>query len=275
MAASLLITLREGLEAALIVGIVLAYLARTGNREQFKNVWAGVLGAVAVSLLTGAIVFTTAGSLDEKAEEIFEGIAMLIAVGILTYMVFWMRKISRHIRKELEDKINAALEIGSTFALASLVFVAVLREGLETVLFMFSVARTSTPLASATGGVLGLALAVFLGYSLYKGSKLLDLRAFFNVTSILLILFAAGLLAHGIHELQEVSTIPVVIEHVWDINFILNEKGLLGSFLNALFGYNGNPSLIEALSYATYLIWASWFYLQPSVFPKAQAPARN
>ncbi len=275
MAASLLITLREGLEAALIVSIILAYLARTGNREQFRNVWAGVLGAIAVSLLTGAIVFTTAGSLGEKAEEIFEGIAMLIAVGILTYMIFWMRKISRHIRKELEAKIDTALKVGSTFALTSLVFVAVLREGLETVLFMFSVVRTSTPLASATGGTFGLALAILLGYSVYKGSKLLNLRAFFNVTSILLILFAAGLLAHGIHELQEASAIPVVIEHVWDINFILSEKGLLGSFLQALFGYNGNPSLIEALSYATYLIWASWFYLRSSVFPKAQVLAKS
>lgn len=275
MGASFLIVLREGLEAALIVAIILAYLAKTNNHEQFKSVWMGLAGAVIVSILTGFIIFITAGELPERGEEIFEGIAMLTAVGVLTWMIFWMKKVSRRIKKELEEKVDKALEVGSSLAIATIVFIPVVREGWETALFLFSVTRSVTALSSLVGGILGLAGAILLGYSFYRGTKRLNLRAFFNITSILLIFFAAGLLAHGIHELQEVGIIPTLIEHVWDINGLLDENSTVGEFFKALFGYNGNPSLIEVLAYGLYLIGAIWVYFSPRLKLKASVPQRT
>lgn len=263
MAASLLITLREGLEAALIVGIILAYLARTGNRDKSGTVWVGTLAAAIVSGLAGATIFLTAGSIEGRSEEVFEGIAMFTAVAVLTYMIFWMRRQAINIRAHLQAQVNTALQSGSRVALGLLAFVAVGREGVETALFMFAATKAASPVAATVGGLLGLGAAVVLGYLLYRGTYRLNLRAFFNVTSVLLLLFAAGLLAHGIHEFHEAAVIPTVIESVWDINPVLDEKSTLGSFLKALFGYNGNPSLVEVLAWASYLLVVGWAYFRP------------
>lgn len=263
MAASFLITLREGLEAALIVGIILAYLARTGNQKKAGAVWWGVALSVLVSLVAGAAIFLTAGGIESRAEALFEGTAMLTAVGVLTYMIFWMRRQAINIRAHLQAQVQTALETGSLVALGTLAFVAVGREGIETALFMFAAAKTATPLAATAGGLFGLAAAVSLGYLLYRGTYRLNLRAFFNVTSLLLLLFAAGLLAHGIHEFHEAALIPAVVDPVWDTNGVLNENSTLGSFLKALFGYNGNPSLIEVLAYFSYLALVGWAYFRP------------
>lgn len=265
MIPSFLIILREGLEAALIVAIILAYLVKTSNQHHSKNVWLGLGGAIIVSILTGFIIFVTAGELPERTEEIFEGVAMLTAVGVLTWMIFWMRKVSRFIKKELEEKVDKALEVGSPLAIAAIVFIPVLREGWETALFMFSVSRTTSALASLAGGILGLIGAVILGYSFYRGSKWLNLRTFFNVTSVLLILFAAGLLAQGLHELEETKIISGIVKNIWNTNNVIDEKSVGGSFLKALFGYNGNPSLTEAFAYLIYLFGASFVYFSPSL----------
>lgn len=263
MAASLLITLREGLEAALIVGIILAYLAKTGNRDKSGPVWAGTLLAVLLSVLVGAIIFLTAGEFEGRAEELFEGTAMFTAAGVLTYMIFWMRKQSINIRAHLQAQVNTALASGSRAALAVLAFVAVGREGIETALFMFAATKAASPSAATAGGLLGLGAAAVLGYLLYRGTYRLNLRAFFNTTSVLLLLFAAGLLAHGIHEFSEAGLLPVLVEHVWDTNPILNEGSTLGGFLKALFGYNGNPSLLEVLGWVAYLGAIGWAYFRP------------
>lgn len=262
MAQSFLITLREGLEAALIIGIILAYLTRTGNRDRFGNVWQGVGLAVALSLLAGALLFLLGGEFSGRAEEIFEGLAMFAAVGVLSYMVIWMKKQAVNIKVHLEAQVRSAVARGSALALALLAFVVVGREGLETALFMFAAVKTSTPLQSTVGGLVGLGVAVALGYVLYRGSRWLNLRSFFNVTGVLLILFAGGLLAHGIHELQEAAIFPVFIEHVWDINPILNERTGIGSFLKGVFGYNGNPSLLEVVAYVGYLFGAVWYFFR-------------
>jgi len=262
MAGSLLIMLREGLEAALIVGIILGYLAKTGNRSKSGIVWWGVGAAIAASLVAGAIIFLTAGSLEGRAEEIFEGAAMFIAVGVLTYMIFWMRRQAINIRAHLHAQLNTALASGSLFALGLLAFVAVGREGVESALFMFATSQAATPGATLIGGLAGLAGAIMLGYLLYRGIYRLDLRTFFNVTSMLLLLFAAGLLAHGIHEFHEAGLIPPVVEQVWNTNGILNENSLPGSFAKALLGYNGNPSLVEVLMYAGYLLLIGWAYFR-------------
>lgn len=263
MASSLLIMLREGLEAALVVGILLAYLAKTGNRDKQGVVWAGVGLSVVMSILAGAVIFVTAGEFEGRAEQLFEGTATVAAAAVLTYMIFWMRKQAINIRAHLQAQVDTALESGSTLALGLLAFVAVGREGIETALFMFAAAKTATPLAATVGGLLGLGGAVVLGFLLYHGTYRLNLRTFFNVTSVLLLLFAAGLLAHGLHEFREAGVIAPIIEHVWDSNRILDEHSTVGSFLKALLGYNGNPSLVEVLAYALYLALVGWGYFRP------------
>lgn len=262
MLASLLVTLREGLEAALILGIILAYLVRTGNRDRFAPVWLGTGAAVAVSLAAGIAIFLTVGELEGNAEELFEGTAMLAAVAVLTYMVIWMKHQAAGMRASLQERVEVALRSGSGLALGLLAFVVVVREGIETALFFFASALASTPAESVAGGLLGLLLAAVLGYSVYTGSHRLNLRVFFNVTGALLILFAAGLLAHGIHEYHEAGLLPEVVRHVWDVNWLLPERSTLGRFLTALFGYNGNPSLVEVVSYVAYLAVSFGYYFR-------------
>jgi len=254
MLSALLITLREGLEAALILGIILAYLSATSNRQGFKPVWLGTSLAIAVSLIAGVVIYFSAGRLEGKAEEIFEGVAMWTAAGVITWMIFWMRKQAINIKGHLHAQIQSALGSGSTLGLLGLAFVAVVREGIETVLFLFAATRVAeSAVSSAAGGILGLGIAVAIGYSLYKGTSKLNLKTFFNVTGLLLILFAAGLFAHGIHEFHEAGIISPVIAHVWDINHIFPEQSVIGRFLTAIFGYNANPSLVEVFAYAGYL----------------------
>jgi high-affinity iron transporter len=270
-----LVTTREGLEASLIVGIVLAYLAKTENRSYFRIIWLGTAAAVAISILTGAALFFTVGELEGRAEQIFEGVAMLSAVAVLTWMIFWMRKQAVNIKKELEAKLAGAIAAGSAVGLASVVFFAVLREGWETALFLFAISESATPLSTTVGAVLGLVISISLGIALYMGSRRLNLRQFFTVTGILLIVFAAGLLAHGIHEFEEAGVLPITIEHVWDTNGILNEDSRVGEFTTALFGYNGNPSLLEVVAWASYLLVALGFFLRPLVSWRPQhVPSR-
>jgi high-affinity iron transporter len=263
MFAALLITLREGLEAALIVGIVLSVLRRLGHKES-KPVWVGVLAAIAVSVLAGLALNALGVALEGRGEEIFEGLAMLLASGVLTWMIFWMQRQGRRVQAELERDVRQAVATGSTWALFSLAFVAVVREGIETALFLTAAAFSTTPAQTLLGGTLGLIIAVALGWLIFAAGRKLDVRAFFRVTSGLLILFAAGLVAHGVHELQEAALLPTVVEHVWDINHILDENGTLGLFLKAILGYNGNPSLLEVVSYVVYLVvigladWRGW-----------------
>ena len=265
MLGSLLITLREGLEAALIIGIILAYLAKAENRSGFKYVWTGTGLAVLASLVAGALIYLIAGEFSGRAGEIFEGSAMFLAAGVLTWMIFWMRKQAINIKAHLHAQIQSALTSGATLGLVLLAFVVVVREGIETVLFLFAALTVAeSPAAFTAGGLLGLVIAVLLGYSVYKGSARLNLRTFFNATSIVLIVFAAGLLAHGIHEMHEAAIIPPVIEHIWDINNILPEQATFGRFLTALTGYNGNPSLVEVIAYAAYLALALGIYFRRS-----------
>lgn len=271
MAAAFLMTLREGLEAALIIGIILAYLARTDNRQYFRSIWIGVGGAVIVSVAVGAILFGTIGQFSGRAEEIFEGIAMFVAVVILTYMVIWMKRQATGMKKHLETQVGSALATGSVFTLISLAFVIVVREGIETVLFMMGVLTSTTPAEATIGGFFGLAVAIVIGYAGYKGSRWLNLSTFFNVTGAMLILFAGGLLAYGIHEFQEAGIFPVIIEHVWDTNGFLNEKEGVGSFLKVLFGYNGNPELLEVSLYFSYLTLAFYYFFRTSEIPSQKS----
>jgi high-affinity iron transporter len=257
MIAALLITLREGLEAALIVGIVLGVLRKLGRADRSRPVWAGVVAAVAVSIVVGLVLNALGVAFEGRSEEIFEGVAMLLAAGVLTWMIFWMQRQGRQIQTELEFDVRQATATGSAWALFSLAFVAVVREGIETALFLTAAAFNATPAQTVVGGALGLAVAIALGWLIFAAGNRLDVRSFFRATSVLLILFAAGLVAHGVHELQEAALLPTVVEHVWDVNHVLDEGGTVGTFLQALFGYNGNPSLLEVFSYLGYLFTVS------------------
>jgi high-affinity iron transporter len=179
---------------------------------------------------------------------------MFLAAGVLTWMIFWMSRQARHIKGQLESGVRKAVLQNGKWALFLLAFIAVLREGIELALFLTAAVFATDAAQTLIGSALGLGTSALLGWSLVATTMRLDLRRFFQVTGILLILFAAGLVAHGVHELNEVGWIPAVIEHVWDTNAILSDTSLLGEVLKTLLGYNGNPSLTEVLAYAAYFV---------------------
>ena len=278
MGSGFLIMLREGLEAALIVAIVLAYLRTLGRTDAFARVWLGTAAAVAVSLVAGGVVFVAVGELEGRPEEITEGIVALAAAGVLTWMIFWMARQARFIKGELHAKVDAAMASGSTLALSSIAFVAVLREGLESALFLLgtSVGDESNA-ARLGGGLLGVAAAAAIGYLVYRGSRRVNLRVFFRVTGILIILFAAGLVAKGVHEFQEAGLLGSVSEHVWDVSDIAwldPESTQSGEFLGGLFGWSPDPSFEMLLVYFAYLIPIGGAFLAQTRRLPAAAPAR-
>ena len=258
MGSGFLLMLREGLEAALIVAIVLAYLKTLGRERDFRPVWLGTFGAVFISLVAGVIIFSALGGLEGAAEEITEGVVALTATGVLTWMIFWMGRQARHIKGELQAKVDAALEAGSTTGLAAIAFIAVLREGLESALFLLSTSVGSeSNSAQLLGGLLGVAAAAGIGYLVYRGSRKINLRLFFRVTGILILLFAAGLFAKGIHEFQEVGFLPTANEHVYDVSHIAAldpDSSQTGEFLKGLFGWSPNPSIEMIVAYFLFLI---------------------
>lgn len=262
-----LLSLREGLEAALIIGIVLGAVSKIRRTDLVPTVWLGTLSAIGVSILT-AIVLTSFGmSLEDPGEAIFEGITMLIAAGILTWMIFWMSKQARFLKSELEAGINKAAASAGKSAVFWLAFIAVVREGIELALFVTAaffagnrVGVTSDIVQTLVGTILGIGTAALLSWTLFATTVRLDLRRFFQVTGFLLILFAAGLIAHGVHEFNEVGWIPSVIEHVWNLGSVINEESLLGQLLQTLFGYNSSPSLTEMIAYFVYILVVAFLW---------------
>ena len=270
--------LREGFEATLLIAIVLAYLVKIGRREDFRQVWYGVGAAITVSLAVAAALFVTAGELEGTAEYVFEGTAMWVAVGFLTYMVLWMRRESRTVAQGIRRGVDSAVERGSQLALVSLVFVMVVREGIETALFIFGITQTSTPLQVALGAALGIVAAVALGYAVYAGGKRINLGLFFKVTGVLLILVAAGLLAHGVAEFQEAGLLPELLP-LWDVSGVqvVGEESLVSELLTAFFGWDPEANLLELVAWASYLLAVGYAFLRPQSLPEGAASpaARN
>jgi high-affinity iron transporter len=252
MLASYLLSLREGIEAALIIGIVLGAVRQMRRTELVPAVWAGTLAAVALSILGGVLLTMLGLSFEGAAEQIFEGVTMLLAAALLTWMIFWMSRTARTLKADIEADIHKAAFTTGKRAVFFVAFLAILREGIELALFLTASVFATDALQTLIGMILGLGTAILLGWSIFAAIIRLDLRRFFQVTGFLLILFAAGLVAHGVHEFNEVGWIPAVIEHVWDVNAFINEDSTFGLLLKALFGYNGNPSLTEMLAYAAY-----------------------
>lgn len=272
-----LLSLREGLEAALIIGIVFGALQKIRRTDLTSALWLGVFAAVGVSAIT-AVVLTVFGlSLEDGAEQIYEGITMVLAAGVLTWMIFWMSTQAKHIKTDLEDGVNKAVVTTGKRAIFWLAFISVVREGVELALFItaafFAGSKENIPsnvILTLVGVILGLGTSIILGWSLLAATARLNLRRFFQVTGYLLILFAAGLVAHAIHEFNELGFIPVIIEHVWDVNTIISETSVFGELLKTLFGYNGNPSLTEMIGYFTYLIITIIAFTQKVIQPVPQ-----
>ena len=263
MLTALLIMLREGFEAALVVAIVYAYIRRIDRPELAGPMWQGIAAAAALSIGAGIVVHLTVESLEGRARLLAFAAVSMLAVIVLTWMIFWMRRQAANIKQELEAKLASAIAAGSAVGLASVVFFAVLREGWETALFLFAIGESSTPLATGIGAVVGLTISISLGVAIYMGSRRLNLRQFFTVTGILLIVFAAGLLAHAMHEFQEAGILPGTVEHLWNTNAVVSEDSNFGKFLTALFGYNGDPSALEVGVWFTFLATALVLFVRP------------
>jgi len=255
--AALLLAFREGLESALILGVVVGVLGRIGRSDQVRIAWFGTGLAVVVSLAIGISLTLLGFAFEGRVEAIFEGPAMLLAAGVLTWMIFWMASQGRGVQARLEQDVRHAALGGGQWALFILAFVAVLREGIELALFLTAAAFASTAGATILGAGIGLVAAALAGWLLFFTTARLNVRTFFRVTSVLLVIFAAGLVAHGIHELNEAGLVPAIVEHVWDLNPVLDEESGLGQILKALVGYNGNPSLAEVVAYAGYWLTIS------------------
>lgn len=275
----LLTGLREGVEAALIVAIICAYLARTGNARHFGKIWVGVGAAVAVSFVLGAVIFATAGSLEEPYEQIFEGATMLVAAGVVTWMLFWMRRQAGSARGDLQRAVDRVLTEGTAWGLAVLAFTAVIREGLETALFLVGQATAAADgsageagaLAVLVGALVGLAIAVAVGYGFYRGSRALNIATFFRWTGVLLIFIAAGLLSYAVHEFVEIGWITVGTSPAFDIGVVLPHDEGIGLFLRAIFGYTSSPEWVTLLTWATYVVIVLVLYLRPAA-PRPAEP---
>lgn len=255
MFASFLLAFREGLEAALILGILLGALIKFDKHAQRKYVWLGALSGVALSLVAGLLLFSAGAAFEGRAEEIFEGFAMLFAAGLLTWAIVWMRSNSKKVDQELKSGIEQASRGNNNVAIFFIAFLSVFREGIELAIFLIAASINYDRVQVLLGSGIGLTVVILLAVLFFKGLIRLDISRFFRVTSVILVIFAAGLVAHGVHELNEANIIPSLIEHVWDVNYILDENSILGNFLKTLTGYNGNPSLTEVFAYVSYLLY--------------------
>ncbi|MHB8959390.1 MAG: FTR1 family iron permease [Candidatus Limnocylindrales bacterium] len=285
LTSGLLTGLREGVEAALIISIILSYLARTGNRRAFGRVWLGTAAAMLVSVAAGVTLFVTVGVLPSPYEQLFEAGAMLLAAGVVTWMLFWMRRTSAGIRDQLQVALGRALSDGTATGLAVLAFVSVIREGLETALFLVGQAASAQAGAAGVlvGALAGLLIASAIGAAMYRGAARINLRSFFRWTGIALIFIAAGLLASAIHELLEIGWIGVGTIPVFDLSAVLPHEAMagaptglplvVGQLLRALVGYNSRPELVMLAAWAVYVGLVLTLYLRPIAPRRLPAPA--
>ncbi|MGW4674392.1 iron uptake transporter permease EfeU [Streptomyces sp. NPDC004324] len=267
-----LIGLREGLEASLVVCILVAYLVKTGNRRRLRPVWAGVALAVALSLAFGALLQFGSSTLTFQAKEALGGSLSVLSVALVTWMVFWMRRTARHLRRELQGKLDAALAVG-TGALVVTSFFAVGREGLETSLFIWTaVQATDDGVRPLVGALLGLATSVVLGWLFYKGALKIDLAKFFRWTGAMVVVVAAGVLAYGIHDLQEADLLPGLRSLAFDITTTIPPDSWYGTLLKGVFNFQPDPTVLQAVVWAVYVVPVMAFFLAPER-PKRSAPA--
>jgi high-affinity iron transporter len=272
--ANALVGLREGLEAALVVVILIAFLVKTQRTWALKHVWTGVGVAVALSVLLGAALTFGTRELTFESQEMIGGFASIIAVAFVTVMVFWMKSAARTIRGELKGRLDRAIELGP-LAIALVGFLAVGREGLETAIFFYATAQTAgagnnLPLL---GWVVGIGAAVLLGFLMYGGALRINLAKFFRWTGIFLILVAAGILAYGLHDLQEAGLLPGLTTLAFDVSHVIPPDSWYGALLKGIFNFSPRTTVLEAIAWVLYAGIVLFFFLRPARPARGSLPA--
>ena len=254
MLATLVIFLREGIEASMIVAILLAYLNRLGQRQHFRDVFLGVGAALVLATAGGAAAYLTIKSyVGSRVQTIFETVTYVIAAVVLTYMTFWMRNHARTLSKELRSRAEAALDGKARWGLGLLSFQAVGREGLESVVFTLAIIFSTSMAGALSGAALGLAGSLVLAFVIYKLGHKLNLSKFFTVIGVLLMVFAAGLIADTVQNFQELGWLPVLNTPLWDTSALLSQDSAFGDVLHSFFGYSDAPTPLQLLVYVGYL----------------------
>jgi high-affinity iron transporter len=259
MIAEFIVLFRESLEVAFVIGIILAYLHKTKNQEHEKHVWLGVSSALVIAIVLAYLFQFVQGGFEAN-EELFEGVFMITTAALVSWLILWIVR-QKKVVETLQNDVKVALEKKEAFALFSIALTATLRESVEAVLFMYGI-LINTGGISILGGILGLVAAIIVGFLVFEYSIKFNIGLFFKITTVILVLLAAGLFSQGLHELQEAKVLPTWTEHVYDINPpanpdgsypALHEKGSVGGIFKGLVGYDGNPSDLQIAGYAAYL----------------------
>jgi high-affinity iron transporter len=271
-----LIGLREGLEASLVVCILIAYLVKTDRRDALKPIWIGIAAAVVIAMGFGCALEFGSQEMTFQAQEALGGSLSILAVGLVTWMVFWMRRTARHLKSELHGKLDAALAMG-TGALVATAFLAVGREGLETALFVWAsvhAASDGTP-RPLVGVGLGLATAVFLGWLFYRGALKINLAKFFTWTGAMLVVVAAGVLAYGFHDLQEADWIPGLTNTAFDISATIPPDSWYGTLLKGVFNFQPDPTVLQITVWLLYLVPTLTLFFVPVGFASGKGKVKT
>ncbi|KAB8197362.1 iron transporter [Nonomuraea phyllanthi] len=275
MLASYLIGLREGLEATLVVSVLVAFLVKSDRRDKLPQVWTGVGAAVALSVGFGALLTFTAAHLAHTGQELFDAITSLLAVAFVTWMIFWMRRAARALSGELRGKLSDALELGS-IAVVVMAFLAVAREGLETAILFFASVQGATATPQPLIGIsLGLITSALLGWGLYRSAVRINLTKFFTWTGLLLILVAAGIFKYGVHDLQEANLLPGLNTFAFDISGVMPATSWYGALLSGMFNITPQPSVAEVVAWACYLVPTLVLFLRHSRVKPTPSPASS
>lgn len=274
MLSTALIGLREGLEASIVVVILVAFLVKTGRRDALRWVWAGVGAAVALSVSVGAALTYGTSTLTFRAQEAVGGFGSILAVALVTGMVLWMRTAARTMSGQLKGSLESALAVGSG-AVVLMAFLAVAREGLETALFFFSAVQsagggTARPLL---GFVVGIAVSVALGVGMYRGAVTIDLGKFFTVTGVLLVVVAAGILAYGVHDLQEAAILPGLNTLAFDVSGAVPPGSWYGTLLKGVLNFSPASTVLEVCVWVAYVVVVMSLFLRPARRTPAPAPS--
>jgi len=266
-----LIGLREGLEASLVIGILVAYLVRISRRDLLAAVWTGVGIAAAASLALGAILTLGPQGLSFTAQEAIGGSLSIVAVGLITWMIFWMGKTARFLKRHLEDGLDKAIAMGKG-AIVVMALVAVGREGLETALFLWAgITAAGSTTAPITGAALGLATAIALGYLIYRGAVRINLRTFFQWTGVFLVIVSGGVLAYGVHDLQEAGILPGLTTLAFDVSHIIAPGSVVATVLKGVFNFSPATTVLEAIAWVAYVVPTMWLFVRMAF---AKIPAR-
>jgi high-affinity iron transporter len=253
MLSGFLLAVREGFEAVLVLSIVIGVLHKMGRSELAPSVWAGAASAIIGSILIAVGLNLLGSAFSGPGEPLFEGSALLLAAGVLTWMNFWMRKQAGPLANKIESEASLPNLSRARKALFFLAFLTVIREGAELSVFLLAVSLTASRIQELVGAVLGLAAAVLLGWALLSTSRRMNIKLFFRYTNAFMILFAAGMVGLGIGEFNEIGWIPALVAHLWNLGGLLPDQSLVGQILHTLVGYTSSPSLTQVIAYLAYL----------------------